>query len=92
MATATRKVPVAGPRARNAARSSDRASLSFDSSQDNGGDHLWEIADSSGKTLVRSGVSASREDAERAAHHAHESARLAHFGPRDPEARETVVA
>jgi uncharacterized protein YegP (UPF0339 family) len=90
MATATKKVHVA--RARSAAPISDRASLSFVISQDNRGDYLWEIVDSGGTALVHSGGFASRDDAERAAHYVHDSARLAHFGPRDPEERPIVTA
>jgi hypothetical protein len=37
-------------------------------------------------------VHASRDDAEHAAHYVHDSARLAHFGPRDPEERKIVAA
>jgi uncharacterized protein YegP (UPF0339 family) len=92
MATATKKVHVAESRARNAAPASDRAPLAFVISQSNGGDYLWEIVDTGGKALVRSGGFASRDDAERAAHYVHDSARLAHFGPRDPEERKTVAA
>ena len=92
MATATKKVHVAGSRTRNATPVSGRAPLAFVISQDNRGDYLWEIVDSGGKTLVRSGGFASRDDAERAAHHVHDSARLAHFGPRDPAERQTVAA
>ena len=90
MATATKKVHVA--KARRAAPISDLASLSFVISQDNRGDYLWEIVDSGGKALVHSGGFASRDDAERAAHYVHDSARLAHFGPRDPEERQIVTA
>jgi hypothetical protein len=92
MATATKKVHVADKRTHNAAPSSGSASLAFVISQSNGGDYLWEIVDTGGKALVRSGGFATRGDAERAAHHAHDSARLAHFGPRDPEERTTAAA
>ena len=92
MATATQKSHVAGSRARKAAPVPDRASLAFVISQDNGGDYLWEIVGSGGSTLVRSGGFATRHDAERAAHDVHDSARLAHFGPRDPEERKTAAA
>jgi uncharacterized protein YegP (UPF0339 family) len=92
MATATKKMHATVSRARTAAAVSDRASLAFVISQDNGGDYLWEIVDSEGEALVQSGGFASRDDAERAAHHVHDGARLAHFGPRDPEQRTTVAS
>jgi uncharacterized protein YegP (UPF0339 family) len=92
MATATRKVGVGTSRSRGAKAGSDAASLAFVISQDNGGDYLWEIVDSEGKGLVHSGGFASRDDAERAAHYVHESARLAHFEPRESKERRTVAA
>ncbi len=81
MATATKK----GHVARSRRPTPDRASLAFVISQDNGGHYLWEIVDRLGNAVVQSGGFASRDDAERAAHEAHDSARLAHFGRRDPE-------
>ncbi len=92
MATATKKDHLAGSRARNGGSVPARASLAFVVSQDNRGDYLWEIVDSHGKTLVGAGGFSSRDDAERAAHDVHDSARLAHFGPRDPEERRAGVA
>jgi uncharacterized protein YegP (UPF0339 family) len=86
MATATKKGHVAGPR-RTAA---DAAPLAFVISQENRGDYLWEIVDSGGTAVVQSGGFASRDDAERAAHDVHDSARLAHFGERDTEAAPTL--
>jgi len=91
MATATKNLHATGARVRSAAQVSARASLEFVISQDNRGEYLWEIVDRGGTTLVGSGGFASRDDAERAAHYVHDSARLAHFGPRDPEARSTVA-
>jgi uncharacterized protein YegP (UPF0339 family) len=92
MATATKKVHAARSRARNAAPVPDRAPLAFVISQENGGDYLWEIVDRGGTTLVHAGGFASRDDAERAAHRVHDSARLAHFGPRASREREIVGA
>jgi uncharacterized protein YegP (UPF0339 family) len=92
MATATKKVHVASSRAGTARSASSRAALAFVISQDNGGDYLWEIVDSRGEALVHSGGFSCHDDAERAAHYVHDSARLAHFGPREPEARRTVAA
>jgi uncharacterized protein YegP (UPF0339 family) len=92
MATATKQGHVASSRARDAATVSKRASLAFVISQDNGGNYLWEIVDSAGKAVVQCGGFASREDAERAAHYVHDSARLAHFGPRETEERQIVAA
>jgi uncharacterized protein YegP (UPF0339 family) len=91
MATATKRVHGAKSGARSAATVSDRASLAFVISQDNRGDYLWEIVDSEGKSLADSGGFASRDEAERAAHYVHDSARLAHFGPRDPEERKIAT-
>jgi len=82
MATATKKGPAGGSRRPVA----DRASLAFVISQDNGGHYLWEIVDSGGNAVVQSGGFASRDEAERAAHDAHNSARLAHFGGREADA------
>jgi uncharacterized protein YegP (UPF0339 family) len=82
MATATKK----GNLARSRRAAADRASLAFVISQDNRGDYLWEIVDSSGTAVVQSGGFASRDEAERAAHEVHDSARLAHFGQRDTAA------
>jgi uncharacterized protein YegP (UPF0339 family) len=92
MATATKKGHAAGSRVGGASAVSDPASLAFVISQDNGGEYLWEIVDSAGNGLVRSGGFPSRADAERAARYVHDSARLAHFGPRDPEQLKTVAA
>ncbi len=86
MATATKKGQAVTSRRRDAGRAADRASLEFVISQDNGGHYLWEIVDSGGNAVVHSGGFASRDDAERAAHHVHDSARLAHFARRDPDA------
>jgi uncharacterized protein YegP (UPF0339 family) len=91
MATATKKVHVAGSRARNAAPASEAASLAFVISQDNRGDYLWEIVDAGGKALVRAGGFACRDDAERAARYVHKSARLAQFGPRDLDQRKAAA-
>ena len=82
MATATKKIKPARSRAARQAVDSSPASLAFAISQDNRGDYLWEIVDSHGNGLVRAGGFDSREDAERAAHYVHDSARLAHFEPR----------
>ncbi len=82
MATATKKSHVA----RSRRPAADRASLAFVISQDNGGRYLWEIVDSGGRAVVQSGGFTSRDDAERAAHEVHDSARLAHFGRRDADA------
>lgn len=82
MAPATKKRHVARPR-RSAAHI---ASLAYVISQDNRGDYLWEIVDSSGKAVVQSGSFASRDDAVRAAYDVHDSARLAHFSERDTDA------
>jgi len=92
MATATKKGHVSRSRVGDAAAVSDPASLAFVISQDNGGEYLWEIVDREGTALVHSGGFPSRADAERAAHYVHDSARLAHFGPRDPERLKTVAA
>ncbi len=85
MATATKKLDAARPRGRGASPTSPPASLTFVISQDNGGEYLWEIVDGDGKGLIRSGGFHCRDDAERAAHYVHDSARLAHFGPSDAE-------
>ncbi len=84
MATATKKGHVAASRP-NVAAVRGRASLAFVISQDNGGDYLWEIVDSAGNAVIRSGGFPSHDDAERAAHHVHDAARLAHFARRDTE-------
>jgi uncharacterized protein YegP (UPF0339 family) len=85
MATATKKGHVVRSR-REAAAVADRASLAYVISQDNGGDYLWEIVDNRGNAVVRSGGFASSDEAERAAHHVHDSARLAHFVRREADA------
>lgn len=85
MATATQKDHAGTPRARGADTRRARGPLAFSVSEDNGGDYLWEIVDSGGNTVAQSGGFASRQDAERAAHYVHDSARLAHFGPRETE-------
>ncbi len=41
--------------------------MEFLISQDNGGDYHWEIVDGGGQSLVRSGVFASHDEAERGA-------------------------
>ncbi len=87
MATATKKLNAGRSRQRVGATTSKPASLAFSISQDNGGEFLWEIVDGDGNGLVRAGGFASRDDAERAAHYVHDSARLAHFEPRDLDER-----
>jgi len=82
MATATKKINPARRRAARGVVDSNPASLAFAISQDNRGDYLWEIVDGDGNGLVRAGGFGSHEDAERAAHYIHDSARLAHFEPR----------
>ncbi len=84
MATATKKSRVTRSR-RDLATVTDRASLAFVISQDNGGDYLWEIVDGRGNAVIQSGGFASRDDAEHAARDVHDAARLAHFGRRDAE-------
>ncbi len=86
MATATKKGHAVTPLRRDGAKAADRASLEFVISQDNGGQYRWEIVDGGGNAVVHSGGFASSDDAERAAHHVHDSARLAHFARRDPDA------
>ena len=92
MATATKKGSAARSPARDAAAVSNRASLEFVISQDNSGRYLWEIVDRTGRAVAQSGGFASRDDAERAAHAVHDSARLAHFRPREDKAPRIGVA
>ena len=89
MATATK---IKAGRSRGRAGAAAPASLAFAISQDNRGEYLWEIVDDGGNGLVRSGGFASRDDAERAAHYVHDSARLARFERREPSERDTSGA
>lgn len=89
MATATKTIPRA-PRSKGAGTVSQPTALSFAISRDNGGGYLWEILGGDGEVVAQSAGFVSRDDAERAAHYVHDSARLAHFVQRDPAPSEAA--
>ncbi len=92
MATATKKIGGATLRPRGAAAGSDPASPALVISPDSRGDCLWEIVEREGKDVLRSAGFAAPGDAERAAHHTHDGAGLAHGGPRDPDERKAAAS
>ena len=85
MATATKK-------ARAATSLTRAAPLEFLTYPDNGGNYHWEIVDTSGEILARSGSFASQDDAERAASHVHEGASSARFEQHVTKERRSVAA
>ena len=86
MATATKKLHP-GQVTRGARDVSKSAALEFSVYQDNGDDYHWEIVGASGERLAQSGIFASHDDAERAAHQVHDGAGSARFEPLVAEQR-----
>ena len=79
MATATKNVQALASATRAARGEAEASSLEFLTYRDNGGNYRWEVVDSGGESLARSGGFDSADDAERAARYVSQSASSARF-------------